>query len=248
MEEGETADTYRGAILTTTHKAKGMEFDNVLVWDDIRFKVLMKLNQLPSRYVEDEANLLYVAMTRSKVNLFLSVTAMDNLRSLQSKQHAGPFGFEEDHDDKEPGLHLAKSLETCRNEWEAQWQAFERQKPTTDNPAQDDPQTTTTSNYVICSFDDIPWPTGYQETNPFSLDPGMEEEEQKAYLRKMIRRFHTDKFLPRMQSRLNVATQEHHRIVAKLHHFFTVARETLRSLQAPNPTNRDDSSDDWDGA
>ena len=247
MEEGETADIYRGAVLTTTHKAKGMEFDNVLVWDDIRFKVLMKLNQLPSRYVEDEANLLYVAMTRSKVNLFLSDTAMENLRSLQSTQHAGQFGFEEDHDDKEPGLHLAKSLETCRNEWEAQWHAFERQEPTTDNPAQDDPQTQTTSNYVICSFDDIPWPKAYQETNPFSLDPGMEEEEQKAYLRTMIRRFHTDKFLPRMQSRLNVSTQEHRRIVEQLHELFTVARETLSSLQAPNPTNRDDDSESWDG-
>src|SRR5213075_891078 len=55
--------TYPSVILTTAHKAKGLEFDNVLLAND--FKELDKMN-------EEERNLLYVAVTRAKKLLALN--------------------------------------------------------------------------------------------------------------------------------------------------------------------------------
>lgn len=57
-------------ILTTAHKSKGLEYDNVVIADDFRFG---KENVLDMP--EQEINLLYVACTRAKKNLQLP-TAM----------------------------------------------------------------------------------------------------------------------------------------------------------------------------
>lgn len=56
-------------ILTTAHKSKGLEWDNVLLKDD--FPALVENNELvdPSDLEQDELNLIYVAMTRTVHNL-----------------------------------------------------------------------------------------------------------------------------------------------------------------------------------
>ena len=56
-------------ILTTAHKSKGLEWDNVLLIDD--FPNLVENNELidPNDLEPDEFNLIYVAMTRTIHNL-----------------------------------------------------------------------------------------------------------------------------------------------------------------------------------
>ena len=56
-------------VLTTAHKAKGLEWDNVLLLDD--FTPLLKDDTLldPTGTEADEYNLIYVAMTRARINL-----------------------------------------------------------------------------------------------------------------------------------------------------------------------------------
>jgi F-box protein, helicase, 18 len=58
-----------GILLTTAHKAKGLEWDNVLIMDD--FVSLVKDGRPidPSGMDPDEFNLIYVAMTRARVLL-----------------------------------------------------------------------------------------------------------------------------------------------------------------------------------
>jgi F-box protein 18 (helicase) len=58
-----------GILLTTAHKAKGLEWNNVLIMDD--FVSLVKDGLLidPAGVDPDEFNLIYVAMTRARVHL-----------------------------------------------------------------------------------------------------------------------------------------------------------------------------------
>jgi F-box protein, helicase, 18 len=65
-----TVDTDQaGIILTTAHKAKGLEWDNVLIMDD--FVPLVKDETIvdPAGVDPDEFNLIYVAVTRARVHL-----------------------------------------------------------------------------------------------------------------------------------------------------------------------------------
>lgn len=61
-------------ILTTAHKSKGLEFDNVVVANDFKFGSKYALD-MP----EQEINLLYVACTRAKLNLQLPDALQDLL-------------------------------------------------------------------------------------------------------------------------------------------------------------------------
>lgn len=58
-----------GITLTTAHKSKGLEWDNVLLMDD--FQPLVEKGKIinPSGVEPDEFNLIYVGMTRAMVNL-----------------------------------------------------------------------------------------------------------------------------------------------------------------------------------
>ena len=58
-----------GILLTTAHKSKGLEWDNVLLMND--FHPLVKEDTIidPAGIDPDEFNLIYVAMTRARVNL-----------------------------------------------------------------------------------------------------------------------------------------------------------------------------------
>ncbi|KAG8440050.1 hypothetical protein GDO86_006008, partial [Hymenochirus boettgeri] len=72
--------------LGTVHKAKGMEFDTVKVTDDF-FKIpttrhnLERLNIKIASGVEDEWNLLYVAVTRAKKHLVIT-QSIENILTL----------------------------------------------------------------------------------------------------------------------------------------------------------------------
>lgn len=58
-----------GILLTTAHKSKGLEWDNVLLADD--FHPLVKKGEIVDLHGSDpdEFNLIYVAITRARINL-----------------------------------------------------------------------------------------------------------------------------------------------------------------------------------
>lgn len=58
-----------GILLTTAHKAKGLEWNNVLIMDDFVFLVKDGRVIDPAGVDPDEFNLIYVAMTRARVHL-----------------------------------------------------------------------------------------------------------------------------------------------------------------------------------
>lgn len=73
IKENTIDDPYKAdIILTTTHKAKGLEFDNVKLVDD--FIHLVKDDSIMDAHSADpeEINLLYVAITRAKKRLELN--------------------------------------------------------------------------------------------------------------------------------------------------------------------------------
>jgi superfamily I DNA/RNA helicase len=84
-------DGRRGVILSTIHKAKGLEAERVYFLD--RFLI-------PSKYArkgwqrEQEQNLLYVALTRSKNFLyFINSTGFTSTHLYDKKASAGQLGL-----------------------------------------------------------------------------------------------------------------------------------------------------------
>lgn len=74
IKDNESPDDYQGIIVGTVHKAKGLEFKKVLLHADFRF-ALMKKYLEGHGYIltfTDEANILYVAVTRATEFLYLS--------------------------------------------------------------------------------------------------------------------------------------------------------------------------------
>jgi superfamily I DNA/RNA helicase len=69
-------------ILTTAHKSKGLEFDNVVIADDFKFSTTEDLLKIP----EQELNLLYVAVTRAKKKLQLPITLLDYYKKYKDEQ------------------------------------------------------------------------------------------------------------------------------------------------------------------
>lgn len=65
-------------VLTTAHKSKGLEYDNVVIANDFRFGEKKALD-MP----EQEINLLYVACTRARLNLQLPDVLLDLLEERQ---------------------------------------------------------------------------------------------------------------------------------------------------------------------
>lgn len=58
--------------LTTIHKAKGLEFDNVIIFDAIDGRIPNFYNNRIERLYNEDARKFYVAMTRAKKRLFVS--------------------------------------------------------------------------------------------------------------------------------------------------------------------------------
>jgi F-box protein 18 (helicase) len=71
--KGATTDTDKAdVILTTAHKAKGLEWDTVELCDDFTALMDKKGRPLSHRSIDiDEINLIYVAVTRARENLYL---------------------------------------------------------------------------------------------------------------------------------------------------------------------------------
>jgi len=182
LKENETFDTYNGVILSTVHKAKGLEFERVLIYSDFRFKLIKSAVEDESQTVHgdlsqtvqgDEANLLYVALSRSKKDLYLCDEASSCLDALSKK-------FQEGDVQK----HRSVSMLQERIEWEKKWKVFASTKPT------------------ITSLSQIPWPISCLENENgcgrlLALDSKMSVDEQRSYIRTVLLRYHPDKFLPR---------------------------------------------------
>lgn len=76
-------------IYTTAHKSKGMEYDYVIITDDFKDKsyfktILMNSKKggaydLTKKYVNEEINLLYVAITRSRGEISLPISISEDL-------------------------------------------------------------------------------------------------------------------------------------------------------------------------
>ncbi|CAB9500169.1 F-box DNA helicase [Seminavis robusta] len=80
-------DEFPGVVLSTVHKAKGLEFSRVLVFDDFDFGRI--INSTTSKVCQDdEANILCVAVTRAKEHLFLCEPAQTCLEKLSQKFRA----------------------------------------------------------------------------------------------------------------------------------------------------------------
>lgn len=75
--ENNKLDKNPTVILTTAHKSKGLEFDNVKIADDFKFSESENLLKIP----EQELNLLYVAITRTKKKLMLPDILLNYLKN-----------------------------------------------------------------------------------------------------------------------------------------------------------------------
>lgn len=75
--ENNKLDKNPTVILTTAHKSKGLEFDNVKIADDFKFSESEDLLRIP----EQELNLLYVSVTRAKEKLMLPFVLLSYLKS-----------------------------------------------------------------------------------------------------------------------------------------------------------------------
>ncbi|XP_072027238.1 F-box DNA helicase 1-like [Amphiura filiformis] len=69
-------------ILTTTHKAKGLEFDTVKLADDFILEAYLQFvnGQIVANIEQDEYNMVYVAVTRAKKRLVLNYHLMKFLQ------------------------------------------------------------------------------------------------------------------------------------------------------------------------
>lgn len=85
MRDNESPDNYNGVVMSTVHKAKGLEFTcQVLIGDDFNFEAIESAVVNSEKHC-DEANHLYVAITRAKHHLILSTAAKACLDMLAEK-------------------------------------------------------------------------------------------------------------------------------------------------------------------
>ena len=70
-------------VISTAHKAKGLEWNRVHIEDDYQFKI----NGLEHKITDEELRLLYVACTRAKVSLNIH-HLYDLIQQLKLKQSA----------------------------------------------------------------------------------------------------------------------------------------------------------------
>lgn len=110
-----------------------------------------------------------------------------------------------------------KSTEVRRRRWEEQWSRFSK------------------SNISITCINDIPWPTG-PSNNPFLLNSEMTESNQLDYLRQMLLRFHSDKFMPKFGPRFDSECRETLEpvVLDKMNTVFAKAKELQNVIRLLN--------------
>ena len=167
LSDYEKPDEYSGVILGTVHRAKGLEFDNVFIFEDYKFDRIEESTQgIVTPF--DEAHILYVAITRARRNLFLSTRAKKCLDNI-ARQNGICL----------PALVSSESLSESRSRWGKQWKYFKELTPTVE------------------TIDDIPWPPNWNcPHNRLSLDRNMDESERRRYIKRILLAYHPDKFLP----------------------------------------------------
>ena len=75
-------------FVSTVHKAKGLEFDNVIIFDAIEGRYPNYYHQNNANMVAEDARKFYVAMTRAKKRLYVSIcqTRMDYKNQPQMRK------------------------------------------------------------------------------------------------------------------------------------------------------------------
>ena len=87
MQENESPDDYNEVIMLVVHKVKGLEFNcTVLINDDFHFGAI-KSNVINREWHCNEANILYVVITRAKHHLYLMKKAETFLQQVSELDH-----------------------------------------------------------------------------------------------------------------------------------------------------------------
>ena len=170
MREDESPDEYNGLVMSTVHRAKGLEFKNVVVAADFRWKVIESSFMNDAIHC-DEANILYVAITRSKCNLYFTEEASKCLTRLSVLTKV------------RIRLHSSSSLRSNEMKfrvWLRKWEGFKK------NPN------------IIESVEDVIFPPEWDNDQyPFALHPQMSLAEQRNNVRAIRLAYHPDQFLPK---------------------------------------------------
>lgn len=170
MREGESPDEYNGLVMSTVHQAKGLEFKIVLIAPDFRWKVIE--SAFVNRKIHcDEANILYVAITRSKCNLYLTQEASQCLNYLSGLDHVKvPIQSSSSFQSSIKKLH----------DWRCEWELLKKKSD------------------IIESINDVIFPPEWNNDEyPLALHPRMSLEMQRRTVREFLRIYHPDKFFPR---------------------------------------------------
>lgn len=149
----------------------------MLIYEDFKFLVIE--NATVSETCNfDEANILYVALTRAKDHLFLSKPARACLDVLSTRRQRGNVP-----------LLPHQTMGEVRALMNTRWESFKSNRP------------------QINSLMDIPWPSN-DESNILAIDSKMTEADQRSYLRTLILRYHPDKFWTKFGGFITTSNEE----------------------------------------
>ena len=209
-------DDFDGVVLLTCHKAKGLEFNDVLVYDDFRFDEIMKLNRLSllaSSFSREMLDLVYVAVTRTKERLYLCKEGLEYMEWLEKQSSDDHAPRNANGASSSP---LGEAEEKCpadlRECAERSWCRFTEMGGHIDSVAQ------------------IPWPLGPKD-NPFCFEPSMTRTEQLKICRAALLRYHPDKFFQFFSTRLNLSPEDRDKLKNKLHCVTDQANSFWKSLR-----------------
>jgi UvrD-like helicase C-terminal domain/UvrD/REP helicase N-terminal domain len=196
-------DDFAGVVIGTVHKAKGLEFSRVLIYEDFKFSVIERVAVSENCYL-DEANIIYVALTRAKDHMFLSRPARACLDALSRRRQSGNVP-----------LLPHQTMAEVRALTNTRWESFQSERP------------------QISSLMDIPWPST-DNSNILAIDSKMTEADQRSYLRTIMLRYHPDKFLTKFGGLIATSKNEELRndIVGKLRDVIQEALDAYRALQS----------------
>jgi len=167
LKDGESANDYNGIVLSTVHKAKGMEFScPVVVSDDFCFSAI-KSSVVSKDRRSDEANTLYVAITRAMGHLVLTPKVNDCLKFLSALEHVKV---------KLPCMYSLRASRKMYSTWKVAWDSFKDADGRDNVP--------------------LP-PNWNDENYPLALHPAMSVPDQRKQLYRFLRAYHPDKFIPR---------------------------------------------------
>jgi len=177
LQKDESPDEYNGVIMSTVHKAKGLEFNcPVLIYADFRFEAIKSAVINRERHC-DEANILYVAITRAKRHLYLTEKANSCLQLLSELSHVQV---------QLPSMFSLDSSRKKLSDWQDTFALFKEHSG------------------LIESISDVPYPPEWNNDRyPLSLHHAMSISEQRKQLMQFLRIYHPDKFFPRFRHRMH---------------------------------------------